>query len=130
KQMERSLRIQSTAKPKSNLPATIVLYRFSICHDWAAPFEMVAITASMSRPAFFAKWIPSDRPCTNPAIQIWFTIFVSWPAPAGPMSLHMRVRTDHLLRAGIGLCIAAAHDGEHPVFGTGLAARDGRVDEA
>ena len=53
--MPRSLRIQSTAKPKSNLPSTMVFQRFSICQDCAAPLEMVSITFSMSRPAFWAK---------------------------------------------------------------------------
>ena len=42
--MPRSLRIQSTAKPKSNLSATIVLPRFSICHDCAAPLLITSST--------------------------------------------------------------------------------------
>ena len=44
--MPRSLRIQSTAKPKSKLPSSIVCQRFSICHDCAAPFEITSITAA------------------------------------------------------------------------------------
>ena len=45
RQSARSLRIQSTAKPKSNLSATIVLPRLSICHDCAAPLPMTSSTA-------------------------------------------------------------------------------------
>ena len=41
-------------------------------------------------PLFFAKWMASERPCTRPAMQIWLTILVSWPAPAGPSRLHIR----------------------------------------
>ena len=44
------------------------------------------MTASGSRPAFIAKLMPSDSPCTMPAMQIWFTILVSWPAPAWPIN--------------------------------------------
>jgi len=90
KQMPRSLRIHSTAKPKSKLPRTIVFERFSICHDCAAPFEMTSTTASGSRPARIAKSSPSARPCTVPAMQIWFTIFVNCPAPAPPRRMHAR----------------------------------------
>ena len=84
--MPRSLRIQSTAKPKSNLPWFMVLPRFSICHELAAPLEITSSTASMSSPACLPKWMPSARPCTTPAMQIWLTILVSWPDPAGPRS--------------------------------------------
>ena len=31
---------------------------------------------------------PSLRPCTSPAMQIWFTILASWPAPLGPSSVN------------------------------------------
>ena len=48
--MRRSFRIYSTAKPNSNSPSTIVCQRFSICHDCAAPFEIVSITAAGSSP--------------------------------------------------------------------------------
>ena len=51
----RSLRIQSTAKPKSNLPWFMVLPRFSICQEPAAPLEITSSTASMSRPALLAE---------------------------------------------------------------------------
>ena len=96
--MARSFRIQSTAKPNSNWPAAIVLKRFSICHDCAAPFEMTPITCSTSRPAALAKWMPSASPCTKPAMQIWFTIFVElpragWSQPAH----HLRERRDDRL---------------------------------
>ena len=84
--MRKSLRIHSTAKPKSNLPSLIVFQRFSICHDCAAPFEIVSMTVATSRPALRAKFSASARPCTTPAIAIWLTIFVSWPEPAGPIS--------------------------------------------
>ena len=36
------------------------------------------------------KLIPSARPWTSPAMQIWLTILVSWPAPAGPISVTAR----------------------------------------
>ena len=65
--MRRSLRIQSTAKPKSNLPWTIVFQRFSICQDCAAPFEIVASTLSVSSPARIAKLTASESAWTSPA---------------------------------------------------------------
>ncbi len=34
---------------------------------------------------FLAEMMPSARPCTRPAMQIWFTIFASWPEPTGPI---------------------------------------------
>ena len=84
--MPRSLRIQSTAKPKpSNLTSFMVFQRFSICHDCAAPLEMTEITFSTSSPAFLAKLMPSPRPCSKPAMQIWLTILQSWPAPGPPI---------------------------------------------
>jgi hypothetical protein len=59
--------------------------RFVICHEPAAPRETTSITCSRSRPARRAKWSPSARPSTTPAMQIWFTSFVSWPVPWGPI---------------------------------------------
>ncbi len=32
----------------------------------------------------------SLRPCTRPAIQIWFTILASWPAPLAPSNVKAR----------------------------------------
>ena len=90
--MPRSLRIQSTAKPKSNLPAHMVAARLSICQDWAAPWEITSMTLSMSSPAFRPKFMPSDRPCSRPAMQTWLTILVSWPAPAGPIRMQARAK--------------------------------------
>ena len=84
------MRIQLTAKPCVKWPSFIVFQRFSICHDCAAPLEMTLITFSTSSPAFLAKWMPSESPCTSPAMQIWLTILVSWPAPTGPISPTMR----------------------------------------
>src|SRR5258706_585346 len=86
-QMRRSFLIQSTAKPKSNLSSTMVLPRFSICQDCAAPLEITSSTSFASRPALMAKLRPSDRASTKPAMQIWFTILVSWPEPEGPSSV-------------------------------------------
>ena len=88
--MPRSLRIQSTAKPNSNLPSFMVFQRLSICQDWAAPLEMVSITLGMSRPAFCANARPSETPCTVTATMTWLTILVSWPEPEGPISVTMR----------------------------------------
>src|SRR5450756_553032 len=82
--MRRSLRIQSTAKPKSNLSSTMVLPRLSVCQDGAAPLPIPSSTCFMSRPALRPKLMPSARPCARPAMQIWLTILVSWPEPAGP----------------------------------------------
>ena len=70
----------------------MVLWRFSICQEPAAPLEMTSTTFSMSRPAFLPKWMPSDSPCTRPAMQIWLIILVSWPEPAGPISPTMRAK--------------------------------------
>ena len=33
------------------------------------------------------KAIPSDRPCTKPAMQTWLTILVSCPAPLSPIKV-------------------------------------------
>src|SRR5690606_28118538 len=88
--MARSLRIQSTAKPKSTSPASMVLWRLSSCQDWAAPLLITAMAASPSSPAHWAKCSASARPWTRPAMQIWFTILVSCPLPTGPISLTMR----------------------------------------
>src|SRR5450759_5759072 len=82
--IRRSLRIQSTAKPKSNLSSTMVLQRLSICQDWAAPLPITSSTCFMSSPALRPKLMPSARPCARPAMQIWLTILVSWPEPACP----------------------------------------------
>ena len=63
-------------------------------------------------------------------MQIWLTIFVSWPAPEGPrQAAGARKAHDHGLDAGEGVGVAAAHDGEHAVLRARLAARDRRVDE-
>ena len=48
--------------------------------------EMVSISFWPSSPARAAKFIPSARPCRSPAMQIWFTILASCPAPFGPSS--------------------------------------------
>ena len=42
---------------------------------------------------------------------------------------HAGIGGDHLLGAAIGFGLPAAHHGEHPVLGAGLAAGDGRIDE-
>jgi hypothetical protein len=84
------LRIQSTAKPKSNLPAFMVLPRFSICQDrprpWRSPQHRLDIEAGA-----LGEMDGLGQPWTRPAMQIWLTILVSWPEPAGPISLHMRL---------------------------------------
>jgi hypothetical protein len=68
----------------------MVLPRFSICQDCAAPFEITSSTWFTSSPAFSAKAMPSESPCTSPAMQTWFTILVSCPAPEGPSSVTAR----------------------------------------
>src|ERR1700730_1920569 len=103
----------------------MVLWRLSICQDWAAPFEMVSTTALTSSPAFLAKWIPSARPSTRPAMQFWLTIFVSWPEPLA----HPGVGRDDRLGAGIGVLGAAAHHGQDAVFRTRRTAGHRTVDE-
>ena len=85
--MPRSLRIQSTAKPNSNLPSTIAFQRLSICQLCAAPLEMALITFSMSRPERWPRFSASARPWTMPAMHIWFIILVIWPEPGGPISV-------------------------------------------
>ena len=59
------LRIQSTAKPKSNWSATMVLPRLSSCQLWAAPLPITSSTWFMSSPAFCAKAMASLRPCAG-----------------------------------------------------------------
>ena len=83
-------KVDFTSGPVPNVSPTIVFQRFSICHDCAAPLEIAAITCSISSPAFMPKARPSESPCTSPAMQIWLTILVSWPDPAGPSRLHIR----------------------------------------
>ena len=63
-------------------------------------------------------------------MQIWLTILVSWPEPAAPKPLaHPGIGGDDRLGAGIGVFAAAAHHGQHAVFGAGLAAGHRRIDE-
>ena len=88
--MRRSLIIHCTAKPKSNWSASIVRPRLSICQLWAAPWLITSSTTAMSRPAFSPKAMPSLKPCRSPAMQIWLTIFASWPDPAGPTRVTAR----------------------------------------
>ena len=68
--------------------AAIVRARLSICQLCAAPLPITSTTSSTSRPARWAKLTPSASPWTTPAMQIWLTIFVSWPEPAGPRHTH------------------------------------------
>ena len=84
------MRIQSTAKPKSNLSSIIVVPRLSICQLCAAPLPMTCSTSFMSSPAAWPKAIASDSPCTRPAIEIWLTILASCPEPLGPTSVTAR----------------------------------------
>ena len=62
----RSLRIQSTAKPKSNLASTMVGPRLSICQLCAAPLPITPSTAFMSSPARSPKAIASARALHQP----------------------------------------------------------------
>ncbi len=114
----RSLRIHSTAKPKSNLP---------VDHRLAAVVHLPALGGALAddvehrlacraRRAGRRRW-PSDRPCTTPAIAIWLTIFASWPAPLAPSSVHRaREGRGHRLDAIERRRVAAAHHGEHAVL--------------
>ena len=65
----------------------MVLPRLSSCQLCAAPLPITSSARFMSRPAFWPKAIASLKPCTSPAMQIWLTILVSWPAPLSPMSV-------------------------------------------
>ena len=62
----RSLRIQSTAKPKSNLPSIMVLPRLSICQLCAAPLPITSSTCVhvQARPSGRRRW---PRPGPAPA---------------------------------------------------------------
>ena len=63
-------------------------------------------------------------------MQIWLTILVSWPAPRrAHQPAGAGIGGDDRLDAGVGLGVAAAHDGEDALLGAGLAAGDRRVDE-
>ncbi len=63
-------------------------------------------------------------------MQIWLTILVNWPEPGLAETLaHPRIGRDHGFGAGIGVCAAAAHHGQHAVFRASLAARHRRIDE-
>ncbi len=81
----RSLRIQSTAK------AEII---FALVHGAGAVFHLPRPSRALGdnrdklldiEARFLAEMMPSARPCTRPAMQIWFTIFASWPEPTGPI---------------------------------------------
>ena len=100
RQIPRSLRIQSTAKPKSNLSASMVLPAVLHLPGPGGPLGDHLEHRLAVEPALLAKAIPSDSPCTSPAMQIWLTILVSCPAPAGPMRRQARgVGHDHRLGA-------------------------------
>ena len=90
RQMPRSLRIQSTAKPKSNRPSAIAAWRFCICQLPAAPWLITSTTFSTSSPDFLAKASDSDSAWTSPAMAIWLHILVIWPAPTSPMRRQIR----------------------------------------
>ena len=77
-----------------------------------------------------AKFMPSAKPWTRPAMQIWFTILVSWPLPPAPhQDAGLGVGIDHRFRAVERRLLAAHHDRELAVLGAGLAAGDRRVEE-
>ena len=85
----------------------------------------------MSSPARMPKLMPSDRPCTRPAMQIWLTILVSWPEPGAAHQRDCaRVGGQHRLGRGEWSGVAADHDRELAVLRAGLAARNRRVEKA
>ena len=81
RQIDRSLRIQSTAKPKSNLPCVHGLVAVLHLPGLGGALRNRLETASTSRPALLGEMHALGSPCTRPAMQIWLTILVSWPAP-------------------------------------------------
>ena len=52
----------------------------------------------MSSPALWPKATASLSPCTSPAMQIWFTILASCPAPQSPSSVKAR---ENAMAAGL-----------------------------
>src|SRR3546814_19846033 len=66
----RSLRIQSTAKPKSNSSFAIVPQRLRICQLAAEPPETASNILSVSSFDTCAKSNATDRPWTDPDIEI------------------------------------------------------------
>ena len=129
--MPRSLRIQSTAKPKSNLSATIVLPRFSICHDCAAPLLITSSTRSASRPARCAKLMPSDKRLHQPgdADLVDHLRQLAGARPRPSASRRARSARAPARPASNTVRVAADHDRQLAVLGARLAAGHRRVEE-
>ena len=123
----------ASSRPQSRsryLPAFIVLWRFSICQEPAAPLEITSIdlfnieAGALAEMQRFGESLDEagDADLVDHLGEL-----------AGACRTH---QADH---AGIGVddrpgafedgLVAAAHDGQHAVFGAGLAAGDGRIDE-
>jgi hypothetical protein len=90
--MERSLRIQSTAKPKSNLPAAHGLIAISsICQTALRLGDGLDHRIDVE-PGLLGEVNAFGEPLHETGDADLVDHLVSWPAPAGPSSLHMRAR--------------------------------------
>jgi len=116
--MPRSLRIQSTAKPKSNLPGIHRLAAIFHLPGTGGPLrDHLEHGLDVEPGALDRNGSPSASPCTRPAMQIWFIILVSWPEPEGPSRRQAPGKGhDDGFSLRIGLGIAAAHHGELTPF--------------
>ena len=131
RQNPRSLRIHSTAKPKSNSPAAIVPARLSICQLWAAPLPMTSKTLVTSRPARVPKSTASERRLHDPGDADLVDHLRQLPGPGRADQLALGgVGREHRGRAlEHGRVVAPGHHGQRAVLGADLAAGDRRVDE-
>ena len=126
-----SLRIQSTAKPKSNWSASIVCDRLSIIQDCAAPLEMTPSTFSGSRPRSAAKFSALGERLrqSGQADLIDHLRKLTGPHRADQRD-RLGVCPHHVLDAREVGGIAADHDRQLAILRPGLPAGHRRIEEA
>ena len=61
--------------------------RLASCQEPAAPPDTASTVFSRSAPCAAAKTSASATEAQVPATRIWFTSFVVWPMPDGPISV-------------------------------------------
>ncbi len=128
--MPRSLRIQSTAKPKSN---------FAGDHGLVAVFHLPGLRSALGNggdqfldveAGLHGEVQPFGKPLNRPGDANLVHHLGELPAAGRAHQIAgARIGGDHLLGLGERGLVAAAHHREHAVLGAGLAARNRRIDE-
>ena len=127
----RSLRIQSTAKPKSNRPSSIVSARFFICQEPAAPSEITSTTFEASRPDALGESKPLGQRLDEAAdADLVDHLGKLSVADGAEQEMLLRVVLEERDDPAIGRLLAADHDRERALLRSGLPARDRSVEKA